>query len=162
MDEKNYITREGFTRLQEEYRKLRLEERPEIVETVAWAASNGDRSENGDYIYGKKKMREIDRRLRFLSKQLNNAEIVDPEKISSDKVLFGATVEVIDEDDNQKTYIIVGSDESDVSKRKISWKSPVAKALMNKKVGDAVVVKLPAGEKELEISDIRYEKPSSS
>jgi len=160
MNEKNYITRAGFKQLQEEYRKLRLEERPVIVETVAWAASNGDRSENGDYIYGKKRMREIDRRLRFLSKQLNNAKIVDPEKVSSDKVLFGATVEVVDEDDNKKTYIIVGSDESDVSKRKISWKSPVAKALINKKVGDWVVVKLPAGEKELEITDIRYQKLS--
>lgn len=158
MDEKNYITRDGFTRLQEEYRKLRLEERPEIVETVAWAASNGDRSENGDYIYGKKKMREIDRRLRFLSKQLNNAEIVDPEKTKSDKVLFGATVRIEDEDGVEKTYIIVGTDEFDASKNRVSWKSPIARSLMNKKVGDLAIVKLPAGEKELEIIKICYQK----
>ncbi len=158
MNEKNYITRSGFTRLQQEYKKLRLEERPQIVETVAWAASNGDRSENGDYIYGKKRMREIDRRLRFLSKQLNNAEIVDPEKLSSEKILFGATVEIEDEDGNEKTYRIVGTDEFDASQNKISWKSPIARSLMNKKIGDLVVVKLPTGEKELEVLNIKYKE----
>jgi len=156
MNEKNYITRRGFEKLQEEYRKLRHEERPQIVDTVAWAASNGDRSENADYIYGKRKMREIDRRLRYLSKQLNNSEIVDPEKIKSDKILFGATVTVADEEDVSKTYTIVGSDESNIELNRISWKSPVAKALLNKKIGDQVTVKLPAGEKELEISALQY------
>ncbi len=156
MSEKNYITPEGFKMLQDEYRVLRLEERPKIVETVAWAASNGDRSENGDYIYGKKKMREIDRRLRFLSKQLNNAKIVDPKEQSSQLVLFGATVTVLDEDNKKKTYKIVGSDESDIAQRKISWKSPIAKALFKKQMGDFVIVKLPEGEKELEILEVAY------
>lgn len=156
MQNKNYITPAGFSKLQAEYKQLRRVERPEMVETVTWAASNGDRSENADYKYGKKRLREIDRRLRFLSKQLNNAEIVDPEKMESDQVRFGATVTVVDEDDIKKTYRIVGSDESDAELFKISWLSPIAKALLKKKVGDWVTVKLPSGEKELEIAEIKY------
>ena len=156
MPSKNYITPSGFAKLQAEYKKLWHGERPEVVETVTWAASNGDRSENADYKYGKKRLREIDKRLRFLSKQLNNAEIVDPETISSEQVLFGATVTVLDENEEKKIYKIVGSDESDAKFLKISWLSPVAKALFKKKVGDFVIVKLPGGEKELEVVMVEY------
>lgn len=156
--EKNYITPSGFKRLQDELRQLRQIERPEIVKTVEWAASNGDRSENGDYLYGKKRLREIDRRLRFLSKQIENAEVVDPLAVKGDIVRFGATVALAFEDGSEKTFSIVGMDESDVALGRISWKSPLASALMKRKAGDAVTFHSPKGEQEVEILEVRYEE----
>jgi transcription elongation factor GreB len=156
MSEKNYITPEGLEKLKAEYNKLFHEERPKVVETVAWAASNGDRSENADYIYGKKRLREIDGRLRFLTGRLENAEVVDPKTLTGKGVLFGATVTLLDEDEKLVIYQIVGEDEWDISKNKISWKSPVAKALLGKKEGDEVVVKKPTGEEHLTIEKVQY------
>jgi transcription elongation factor GreB len=152
----NYITPEGFQRLQEEFRQLFHEERPKLVETVAWAAGNGDRSENGDYIYGKRRLREIDRRLKFLRDRIENAQVVDPSTVQSDKVVFGATVTIEYEDGKKKTLQIVGEDEIDPAKNRISWKSPMAKALLGKKVGDEVEVRLPAGEIYAEIRELVY------
>lgn len=154
--EKNYITPTGLQKLQAEYTELFHKERPKVVETVAWAASNGDRSENADYQYGKKRLREIDRRLKFLTDRLDAAEVVDPSKVQSDKVLFGATVTILDEIDVEHTYQIVGEDELDPSKGKISWKSPIAKAVLGKKIGDAVMIQKPAGAVEVEIVAIAY------
>ncbi len=128
-----------------------------MVDVVAWAAGNGDRSENGDYIYGKKRLREIDRRLRFLSKQLDRAEIVDPTVVQSKQVLFGATVVVLDEHNLEKTFHIVGSDESDPEQGKISWKSPLARALFKHETGDFISYTTPQGERDLELIEIRYE-----
>jgi transcription elongation factor GreB len=132
-------------------------ERPEVVRIVAWAASNGDRSENGDYIYGKKRLREIDRRIRFLIKRLDTAEIVDPSRQeNTGQVFFGATVTVCDQDGNRHRYRIVGTDEVDPSKGDVSWISPVAKALLKAKLGDTVAFQSPGGVRELEILDISY------
>ena len=156
MSEKNYITPEGLEKLKAEYNKLFHEERPKVVETVAWAASNGDRSENADYIYGKKRLREIDRRMRFLTGRLENAEVVDPQILTGRNVLFGATVTLIDEDEKSVIYQIVGEDEWDISKNKISWKSPVAKALLGKKEGDEVLIKKPTGEEYVTIEKVQY------
>lgn len=153
---KNYITPLGFERLKSEYSALLHGERPKLVETVAWAASNGDRSENADYIYGKRRLREIDKRLKFLKDRLEAAEVVDPKEIKSEKVLFGATVSVIDENEKEHCYQIVGEDEVDAGSGKISWRAPVANALLGKKVGDEVVIKKPAGEETVEIIDIQY------
>lgn len=153
---KNYISPAGFKRLQEEFYDLKHKQRPAMTETVAWAASNGDRSENADYHYGKRKLREIDRRLRYLSKQIDAAEVVDPLKIKSDQVLFGATVTIRDEDDNERTYQIVGADEIDIDKGKISWISPLANALFKAKVGDWVTFRSPKGVREIEVVEIRY------
>lgn len=155
-NEKNYITPVGLKKLKDEYHQLFHVERPKLVETIAWAASNGDRSENADYIYGKRRLREIDRRIGFLGGRLEKAEIVDPQALSGDKVVFGATVTVLDEDENAKTYQIVGEDEWDIQTGKISWKSPVAKALLGKNLGDEVVVKKPAGEEVLIIEKIEF------
>lgn len=157
---KNYITPAGADKLKAELKKLLYEERPELVKTVSWAASNGDRSENGDYIYGKRRLREIDRRIRFLTKRLEAAEIVDPLNQAKDRVLFGATVTVSDEDGKERTYQIVGIDETDVQRGRVSWISPVAKALLGSKEGDAVVLHTPKGDEELEIVSIRYESIS--
>jgi len=153
---KNYITPAGLKKLRDELHELFHNERPKLVQTVSWAASNGDRSENGDYIYGKRRLREIDRRLRFLKRRLDIAEVVDPALIKDDKVVFGATVTVEDEDGKEFTYQIVGEDESDPSARKISWVSPVAKALLGKKKGEAALVQRPAGEAELLVKKIQY------
>lgn len=153
---KNYITPSGAKRLQDELRELKTKIRPEITEVVAWAAGNGDRSENGDYIYGKKKLREIDRRIRFLAKRLEAAEVVDPLLVKSDKVLFGATVTIRDEDDVLKTYSIVGVDEVDVERGKISWVSPIASALFKASVGDIVTFRSPRGLREIEVVEITY------
>ena len=153
---KNYITPQGFKRLQEEFQELKFKERPKMTEVVAWAASNGDRSENADYHYGKKKLREIDRRLRFLSKRIAAAEIVDPTKIKSNEVLFGATVTIRDEEDVEKTYHIVGADEIDLDNGKISWVSPIASALFKASEGDWVSFKSPKGIREIEVVSIRY------
>jgi transcription elongation factor GreB len=154
--DKNYITPSGLERLRSEYSHLFHVERPKIVETVAWAASNGDRSENADYIYGKRRLREIDSRLRFLAGRMEKAEVVDPSQLKGDKVLFGATVTVLDEEEKLHTYQIVGEDEWNIQKQKISWKSPVAKALMGKKVNDQVIVHKPHGEEVLEIQKIEF------
>lgn len=153
---KNYITPEGLAKLKSEYSDLFHVERPKIVETVAWAASNGDRSENADYIYGKRRLREIDKRLQFLTKRLEAAEVVDPKNLTGEKVLFGATVTILNEDENEMTYQIVGEDEWNIDQKKISWKSPLAKALLGKKVGDEVVVKKPAGDEYVVIEKVTY------
>ena len=152
----NYITPEGFKKLQEEYRQLLNDERPKLVETVAWAAGNGDRSENGDYIYGKRRLREIDKRLKFLRDRIEEAQVVDPKQIKSETVVFGATVDIEDEDGNKKTYQIVGEDEIETTKNKISWKSPMAKALLGKREGDEVEIHRPAGTLVAEILKIRF------
>ena len=155
--EKNYITPQGFLRLTEELQELTRVERPEVTKTVAWAASNGDRSENADYIYGKKRLREIDRRVRFLTSRIDLAVVVDPAKIVSDKVQFGATVKVIDIDtDIEKTISIVGVDEIKTEKNCISWRSPLGSSLIGKEVGDTIMLNIPAGKKTYEITDITY------
>lgn len=156
VSEKNYITKTGFEALKAEAKQLFHVERPKIVETVAWAAGNGDRSENADYIYGKRRLREIDRRLKFLADRMDAAEIVDPSTLTSDKVIFAATVTIEDEDGEIKTYQIVGEDEVDTQGNKISWKSPIAKALLGKKVGDEVLVKRPKREDYVTIIKINF------
>lgn len=156
--EKNYITPAGLKRLQGELHKLLHEERPRIVETVAWAAGNGDRSENGDYIYGKRRLREIDRRVRFLTKRIEIAEIVDPCEQRSEQVRFGATVAVEDDEGRERTYRIVGVDETDAKRGRISWTSPIGRALMRARAGDVVKVEAPGGESELEVIEVRYEQ----
>jgi transcription elongation factor GreB len=152
----NYITPEGFKKLQEEFTQLFNGERPKLVETVAWAAGNGDRSENGDYIYGKRRLREIDKRLQFLRDRIESAEVVDAATIKSTKVVFGATVTIEDEDGEVKTYRIVGEDEIEPGANKISWKSPMAKALLGKSVGDEVTIHRPAGDLIAEVKKIIY------
>ncbi|OVE80874.1 transcription elongation factor GreB [bacterium K02(2017)] len=152
----NYITPEGLSKLQEELQQLLHKERPSVVKVVSWAAAQGDRSENADYIYGKKRLREIDRRIRFLQSRLDNIEIVDPKLVKMDKISFGATVSLEDEDGNKLKYKIVGVDEFDVSKGKISWKSPLGKSLMGKKVGDEVMFKRPKGNAEVLVIKIEY------
>jgi transcription elongation factor GreB len=153
---KNYITPAGYKRLNDELAKLWDGERPKLVETITWAASNGDRSENGDYIYGKRKLREIDRRIRFLSKRLDSAVVVDNAGREHDKVYFGATVTVADEDGEERTVSIVGVDELDPANGRVSWISPIAKALMNAEVGDTVTLRTPGGTQQLEVVDIQY------
>jgi transcription elongation factor GreB len=153
----NYITPEGFHKLQEEFRRLFHDERPKLVETVAWAAGNGDRSENGDYIYGKRRLREIDKRLKFLRDRIESAQVVDPKQVRSDKVVFGATVTIEDEDGGRKTVQIVGEDEIDPARHKISWRSPMAKALMGKQCGDEIEIRRPSGPLYAEILSIRFE-----
>jgi transcription elongation factor GreB len=152
----NYITPEGARRLSDELVRLRTVERPKTVHEVADAAAQGDRSENAEYIYGKKRLREIDRRLNFLAKRLDNAVVVDPKAQRGDKVFFGATVEVEDEAGARSTYVIVGEDETDSAKGRISWRSPVGRALLGKKAGDVVLVRRPAGETEIEVVSVRY------
>jgi transcription elongation factor GreB len=155
---KNYVTPNGLKMMQDELQELSRVERPKIVETVSWAASNGDRSENGDYIYGKKRLREIDRRMRFLIKRLDIAEVVDPKTIGDrDQVLFGATVTYADEDDNERTIRIVGTEEADMARNEVSWISPIARALHKSRVGDTVEVATPSGPKAIEVIKIRYE-----
>jgi transcription elongation factor GreB len=153
---KNYITPEGHERLKTELQNLLYKERPDIVQVVSWAAGNGDRSENGDYLYGKKRLREIDRRIRFLSKRLEIAEVIDPASIKTDKVQFGATVTYANEEGVKKKVQIVGIDEIAPTQGKISWISPLAKVLLNQSVGDAVTFVSPKGEEELEILKIEY------
>lgn len=152
----NYITPKGFEKLRSEFKELFSVERPKLVETIAWAASNGDRSENGDYIYGKRRLRQIDSRLKFLRDRIESAQVVDPSQQKSNLVLFGATVEVEDEESNLKVYQIVGEDELAPNENKISWKSPMAKALLGKQVDDDVTVHRPAGNIELSIVKISY------
>lgn len=154
----NYITAAGFKKLTQQHDELLLIERPEILKVIQWAAGNGDRSENADYLYGKKRLREIDRRLRFLKKQIEAANVVQPESIESEIVMFGATVTIIDEEDNEKTYCIVGVDEINPTINWISHHSPIGKALMGNEVGDVVTIKTPKGAREFEIFSIEYRK----
>lgn len=154
---KNYMTPAGFAALQEELRQLLRVERPKIVEIVAWAAGNGDRSENGDYIYGKKRLREIDRRIRYLTKSLDSAEVVDPARQQNlTQVFFGATVTYAREDDSEHTVTLVGVDEANINEGKISWLAPVARAVLKAREGDTVELRTPAGSEMLEIISIEY------
>jgi transcription elongation factor GreB len=153
---KNYITFEGAERLRSELRGLLHTDRPEVVRVVSWAASNGDRSENGDYLYGKKKLREIDRRIRFLQRRLDAAEIVECEKNDTDQIRFGAWVKLKDEEGKTRIYRIVGIDETDPKSGAISWISPMAKALLQARAGDAVNLRMPKGDEELEILEVWY------
>lgn len=153
---KNYITPEGFEKLRFEYTELLNVERPKVVEVVAWAASNGDRSENADYQYGKRRLREIDRRLYFLKNRMQDAEVVDPLTIKSDKVVFGATVTLENEEGEEVFYQIVGEDEIDLKRQRISWKSPLAKTILGKKIDDEVKLVKPTGEEFLTILNIEY------
>lgn len=155
-NDKNYMTKEGAEKLKAEYHELFHKERPKIVETVAWAASNGDRSENADYIYGKRRLREIDRRLNYLSDKLSSAVIVDVNAVQSDKIVFGATVVLEDEEGTKHTYKIVGEDEINPEEGKMSWKSPVGKALLGKKIEDEVSVKAPGGERLYTVLDFYF------
>jgi transcription elongation factor GreB len=151
-----FITSEGFQRIRGEYEALFSVERPKLVETISWAAGNGDRSENGDYIYGRKRLREIDRRLGHLSKVMKSAKVVDPSTQSTDQVRFGATVELADEEDNRRILTIVGDDEADASLGRIGWSAPLSRALVGSRVGDERAVRLPRGEKSYEVIAITY------
>lgn len=154
---RNYITPAGYTRLKGELVRLLNVERPEVVRTVSWAASNGDRSENGDYIYGKKRLREIDRRIRFLTKRLDVAEVVDPAgRESTDQIFFGATVRYALQDGSENSVTIVGVDEVDPAQGYVSWISPIAGAFLKAYAGDTVILKAPAGNETLEILDVSY------
>lgn len=154
---KNYVTPTGFAAMQEELKQLMRVERPKVVEIVSWAAGNGDRSENGDYIYGKKRLREIDKRVRYITKRLESAEVVDPKKQQGlEQVFFGATVTYSEEDDSKHTVKLVGIDEANLEEGKISWISPIAKALLKSRVGDEVSVRSPAGMRVLEVIKVEY------
>jgi len=157
MDKPNYITPAGYRRLREEYEALFSGERPKLVETISWAAGNGDRSENGDYIYGRKRLREVDRRINWLSKRMAAATVLDPARQPDrSRVFFGATVTLADEDDNERVITLVGEDEADAGAGRVSWNSPIARAVRGAAVGDVRRVQLPSGEKELEIVAIDY------
>ncbi len=152
-----FITPQGFARIRAEYEQLFSAERPKLVDTIAWAAGNGDRSENGDYIYGRKRLREIDRRLSYLSKVMKSAKVVDPARQEQrNTVRFGATVELADEEHERRTLTLVGEDEADASNGQISWSAPMARALVGARVGDERIVRLPLGEKSYEIIAISY------
>ena len=156
-DKPNYITPAGYRRLREEYEALFGLERPKLVETISWAAGNGDRSENGDYIYGRKRLREIDRRIGWLSKRMKAANVIDPaQQPDRSRVYFGATVTLADEDDNERVVTLVGEDEADAGAGRVSWNSPIARAVRGAAIGDLRRVTLPSGEKELEVVAIRY------
>ncbi len=157
MDQPNYITPAGMAALRTAHHALFEVERPKIVEIVSWAAGNGDRSENGDYLYGRKRLREIDRELNRLSKRMKAAVVVDPaQQPDKSRAFFGATVSYVDEQDRERTVTIVGEDETDSDRGHISWKSPIARALHGASVGDVRIVRLPAGAQDIEITDIRY------
>ncbi|QMT32957.1 transcription elongation factor GreB [Conchiformibius steedae DSM 2580] len=156
---KNYITPQGWQALKDELYQLVHKERPEIVQIVNWAASNGDRSENGDYLYGKRRMREIDRRIRFLTKRLESAEVIDPEtREYTDQIFFAATVDILRGDGSEQTVRIVGEDEIDTPRHKISWRSPLARALIKAREGDSVWLRTPEQHEEIEVLAVRYEK----
>lgn len=158
--EKNYITPKGLKVLQDELHQLARVERPEVTKTVAWAASNGDRSENADYLYGKKRLREIDKRVRFLLKRIELSIVVDPSGQVADKVQFGATVVIGDEDGTTRTFSIVGVDEIDTGRGLISWRSPIGSSLIGKEVGDTIDVRTPKGVISYEIIEIIYREIS--
>ncbi len=155
---RNYITPAGYARLNAELSRLWDDERPKLVETITWAAGNGDRSENGDYIYGKRRLREIDRRIRFLSRRIDSAVVVPHTGRDASRVLFGATVEVEDDDGKRQVLHMVGVDELDPARGRVSWISPIARALWNAAVGDVVTLRTPAGTRELEVLSIRYDE----
>jgi transcription elongation factor GreB len=155
-DAPRFITAEGLARIRAEYDELFAVERPKVVEVVSWAASLGDRSENADYLYGKKRLREIDRRLAYLARVMKAAKVVDPASQARDQVRFGATVELADEDENRRLLTIVGDDETDAGAGRIGWSAPLARALIGARVGDERVVRLPNGEKSYEVLAIRY------
>jgi len=157
MKKNNYISPDGYKKLMNELNHLLKNERPEVTKLVQWAASNGDRSENADYLYGKKRLREIDRRIRFLNQRLEASSVIDPLNINSKKIQFGATVKIIDETGLSKRFTIVGIDEVDTTKGRISWQSPIGKSLIGKEVGDEVLVKVPAGELLFVIDSISYQ-----
>jgi transcription elongation factor GreB len=154
---RNYVSPAGYARLKAELKQLVEVERPEVVRTVAWAAANGDRSENADYIYGKKRLREIDRRVRFLIKRLESAQVVDAAGRDTDQVFFGATVTVASRAGTRRTVTIVGVDEVNPQKGRVSWLSPIAKALLKAREGDTVTLRTPAGAERLEILEVRYD-----
>lgn len=157
MDRPNYITPAGYSALKAEYDALFATERPALVETIAWAAGNGDRSENGDYIYGRKRLREIDRRLGFLARRIKAAKVVDPAaQADKSRAWFGATVTIADEDDQHRTLTLIGDDEADAGQGRIGWNAPLARALRGAAPGDLRKVVLPAGEKEYEVMAISY------
>lgn len=157
MDRPNYITPAGYAALKAEYDALFATERPKLVETISWAAGNGDRSENGDYIYGRKRLREIDRRLGWLAKRMKAAKVVDPaQQPDSSRAWFGATLTIADEDDNQRVLTLVGDDEAEAGSGRIGWNAPLARALRGAAVGDLRRVMLPAGEREYEVIAITY------
>ncbi|WP_010217457.1 transcription elongation factor GreB [Sphingomonas sp. PAMC 26621] len=157
MDRPNYITPAGYAVLSAEYQQLLGEERPKLVDVISWAAGNGDRSENGDYIYGRKRLREIDRRLGFLARRMKAAKVVDPAaQPDHGRVWFGATVTIADEDDERRVLTLVGDDETDAAAGKIGWNAPIARALRGAAVGDIRRVTLPAGEREYEVMAIAY------
>ncbi|MBV9528474.1 transcription elongation factor GreB [Sphingomonas sp.] len=152
-----FITPSGLAAIRSEYEELFGLDRPKLVETISWAAANGDRSENGDYIYGRKRLREIDRRLGYLANVMKSAKVVDPAaQEARDQVRFGATVELADEDDNRRTVTIVGDDEADATRGLIGWSAPLARALISAREGDERLVRLPSGEKSWEVVSIRY------
>lgn len=154
---KNYITPEGYRRLKDELLQLIDVERPEVVRTVSWAASNGDRSENGDYLYGKRRLREIDRRIRFLIRRLDLAEVVDSSRQdNTDQVFFGATVDYATSDGVEHRITIVGIDEVDLDRSRVSWISPIARALLKARIGDIVPLRTPAGIEQIDILDVQY------
>lgn len=160
---KNYITPAGYSRLRAELLELMDNERPKIVDIVHWAASNGDRSENGDYLYGKKRLREIDRRIRFLTKRLEIAEVVDPSAhAGGDQIFFGATVTYADDEDGERTITILGVDEADNMQAEVSWVSPIARALLKAREGDCVVLQTPGGTRTLEVVSVSYPNPSAA
>ncbi len=160
MDRPNYITPAGYAALRQEYETLFAVERPKLVDTIAWAAGNGDRSENGDYIYGRKRLREIDRRLGWLSKRMKAAKVIDPARQEDRrKVWFGATVTIADEDDNERVLTLVGDDEADAGQGRVGWNAPLVRALRGAAVGDLRRVTLPAGEREYEVMAITYPDP---
>jgi transcription elongation factor GreB len=157
---KNYVTPQGYARLRAELMSLLDDERPKIVEVVSWAAKNGDRSENGDYLYGKKRLREIDRRIRFLTKRLDIAEVVDPSlHHGHDQIFFGATVTYANQKGDERTITIKGIDESDSTQGEVSWIAPIARALLKARVGDEVMLQTPVGVERIEVVDVRYPKP---
>ena len=160
---RNYMTPQGYATLRAELFSLLDEERPKIVEIVHWAASNGDRSENGDYLYGKKRLREIDRRIRFLTKRLEIAEVTDPSAHhGKDQVFFGATVTYVDESGDERTVTILGIDEADSLKGEVSWVSPIARTLLRSRRGDVLQLVTPQGVREIEVLEVTYPKPSDA
>lgn len=157
MDRPNYITPAGFAALRTEYDRLFAVERPALVETIAWAAGNGDRSENGDYIYGRKRLREIDRRLGWLSKRMKAAKVIDPAaQVDRGRIWFGATITIADEDDAERTLTLIGDDEADAGAGKVGWNAPIARALRGAAIGDLRRVTLPTGERDYEVVAIEY------
>ncbi len=160
---KNYVTPQGYARLRAELMSLLDDERPKIVEVVSWAAKNGDRSENGDYLYGKKRLREIDRRIRFLTKRLDIAEVVDPSlHHGHDQVFFGATVTYANQKGDERTITIKGIDESDSAQGEVSWIAPIARALLKARVGEEVTLQTPGGLERIEVLDVIYPAPAAS